>query len=222
MYHANSAYHLTLHGPPVDSLNIKELTVASIDFIQREAASTDICLAIEYPFLAGKRRADILVKIKNYLWALEIKSADDSINTLDAQLLDYKNTFHRVDIIINWKHYKKVRKENHKSVGIIIERDGKLYRVRKSKKRVVLKKENVVSLLNRNNINKLCTAYSIDKSLEIFKKRQIISEIVHFTKIEESALNSIDMKIADDYALFMKEHGKVMHQDDLLLISQRN
>lgn len=170
----------------------------------------------EFPFLKGDRRADLVFIQNNNLVGLEIKSELDSLKNLNIQIDNYIKVFDFVYILIDKKFLKsKEIKLLNKNVGIIIYNNNLIVK-RHAKNIKKFKKEDLISLLWRKDLDKLSNKKYI--CLEDLKK-----EICKNYKIQEIK-QQITIALKERYGItfnsFLRDRGNFTTIDDLQTITR--
>lgn len=193
-----------------------QIKLKLIRFLITSHPNSIIASEMNYDF--GNRRADIvLLDQTNLLYAYEIKSINDNTSRILTQTTSYKSFFDFCYIVCEEENLKYVRKATPKDIGLIVVSQNNIKEIRKSKQFKQQSKMTLASVLPTNQLRKLSTKTG---------KSQIeLANLVanQFTKNELKLLSRsyIRCKYNENNKLLMKEIGKELTSDDLLLISSQ-
>ena len=132
-------------------LSANEIKIKFIDWLldNNEGA----ILSNELLFSKNKRRADLVLLLKNQTISFEIKGDLDNLKCLQQQLKDYLITFDEVNIVCTNKLFKKICDLSPKRVGIILF-DKKFKTIRSAKINKKLSKISLIQFCKPNAISK--------------------------------------------------------------------
>ncbi len=170
----------------------------------------------EFPFLKGDRRADLVFIQNNNLVGLEIKSELDSLKNLNIQIDNYIKVFDFVYILIDKKFLKsKEIKLLNKNVGIIIYNNNLIIK-RHAKNIKKFKKEDLISLLWRKDLDKLSNKKYI--YLEDLKKE--ICRNYKIQEIKQQTTIALKERYGITFNSFLRDRGNFTTIDDLQTITR--
>ncbi|EGR0393550.1 sce7726 family protein [Vibrio vulnificus] len=129
--------------------------------------SKDFVIGAEVPFLFGERRADLAVFEDGNLTAYEIKSARDNVSRLSYQIDSYKKFYDFCYVVCELGNLSEVRAALPREIGILMIEDGKVVRVRVSKK---FKRHDKIALSSALSVQKL---KSLAKSPNLRSKSEL-------------------------------------------------
>lgn len=115
----------------------------------------DYIVGSEFTFQFGERRADIALFYNDELTAFEIKSARDNTSRLEYQIESYKKFFDYCFIVCEEENLDEVRKSIPKDVGIMIVKNDKIKKIRKSNHYKKYDKKVLSSVIPVNILRKL-------------------------------------------------------------------
>lgn len=175
------------------------------------------CIASEVPFIEGSRRADlVMLSERNELYAFEIKSEKDNLDSLTSQLADYRKVFDYVYVVVATKHLSQARKYSAKNIGIIeIKTNKELVRKRKAAKRLRLDKRSLVASIDRSRLLYVLGV----KASDLRNDRHfydLASEKVSISYLRELFIEQLVSKYGKGFSIFKSEIGSVVHTEDLL------
>ncbi|HDY7509577.1 TPA: sce7726 family protein [Vibrio vulnificus] len=129
--------------------------------------SKDFVIGAEVPFLFGERRADLAVFEDRNLTAYEIKSSRDNVSRLSYQIDSYKKFYDFCYVVCELGNLSEVRAALPREIGILTIEDGKVVRVRVSKK---FKRHDKIALSSALSVQKL---KSLAKSPNLRSKSEL-------------------------------------------------
>ena len=180
-------------------------------------------LAVEVPFCYGFRRADMLYLEQEKTHAFEIKSDLDSLDKLEGQIQDYKNTFPYSWLVTTSRHLLKARKKVPPSIGIIlIKENGVIQIIRHARENKRLSKNNLVFLLEKNRLVSLlkdANAFPKQKVIEIGKLREMGETKLTTKQLIKASYDALFSKYKKTYELFSFDRGIRTTHDDIYYLS---
>ena len=188
-----------------------------------QTISANSILAVEVPFCYGFRRADMLFLEQEKTHAFEIKSDLDSLDKLEDQIQDYRNTFSYSWLVTTAKHLPKARKKVSSSIGIImIQENGGVQIVRYARENKRLSKNNLVFLLEKNhlvNLLKEANAFPKQKVIEIGKLRELGEARLTTKQLVQASYDALLSRYKKAYELFSFDRGMRTTHDDIYYLS---
>lgn len=198
----------------VDRLDASYFKTVVIDFWLNQN-KVDLIIN-EAPFFKGNRRADLIIIQDNYLLGFEIKSELDSLKNLEAQIDDYIKIFDIVYVVLARKFaHAEILKKLPTHVGIIIF-DGSIIIQRQAKPIKKFKKENLVSLLWRKDLEKILNNKKLD--FEKLQKRTLSK--ITINTLKQNILLSLKERYGNNYKYFLKDRGSYTTIEDLRTITR--
>lgn len=192
------------------------------DHLLQNAPANSI-LAVEVPFCYGFRRADMLYLEQEKAHGFEIKSDLDSLDKLEDQVRDYRNTFSYSWLVVTARHLPKARKKVSSSIGIImIQKDGTIHIVRHARENKRLSKNNLVFLLEKShlvNLLKDANVFPKQKVIEIGKLREIGEAKLTTKQLVKASYDALFSKYKKTYELFSFDRGMRTTHDDIYYLS---
>lgn len=192
-----------------------------VDWIMKNAKSTDYALSSELLFSEQKRYADIVKISEKEITAYEIKSKNDRLNRLQGQLDCYMSVFDYTYVVCHANHMEAVLKISNPYIGIIIEKENKLSLIRKAKKS---KKINSFSLLSSYSRREMQIKFpqKLTSMLNIDELREQISFSIKRQEINRDFKSKLYQENKENTNIFIREiyPGKV-NPDDLLILSRK-
>lgn len=193
-----------------------------IDFILNDgfiANSIDLCIGQEVMYGNNKMFADMVIVSNDKLYAIEIKAQNDSFKRLENQLLNYKQIFDYVFVIVTENHLHALEKIPINYFGILVIDDKFNFKeIRKAKvikkivKSEVLGTIPAVYLKKYFSIKEACTADELRLKLT---KRPV-------SELKVALLDYMKSKILYKYENFLEEKGEYSHYEDVSILSLRN
>lgn len=181
----------------------RELLIAAavIDLFLMDRRVKVVNAASEFQFLYYKRRADLVLQTASGLMAFEIKSKDDSLKNLNAQLSDYIKVFPSVYVVTEIKFISKVVGMIPDCVGIAVfdERKGGVSIVRRA-----VKNDEVYKFFYKSSIP---MSYKSGKEVK--------------GRFKGAVLRYFDVYSEEGFGDFLKHRGSVTHSEDLRFISSK-
>lgn len=188
-----------------------------------ESSVSDSILATEVPFCYGFRRADMLLLEQGKIHAFEIKSDLDSLDKLEPQIEDYRNTFSYSWLVTTNKHLDKARKKVPSSVGIItVNSHGDLNLIKKARENKMLSKNNLIFLLERRlliTLLKNAGVFPKQKVIEIGRLREIGERRLTTKQLVSATYDALYSRYRKSYELFMFDRGMKTTHDDIYYLS---
>ncbi|EGQ7833732.1 sce7726 family protein [Vibrio vulnificus] len=180
--------------------------------------SKDFVIGAEVPFLFGERRADLAVFEDRNLTAYEIKSSRDNVSRLSYQIDSYKKFYDFCYVVCELGNLSEVRAALPREIGILMIEDGKVVRVRVSKK---FKRHDKIALSSALSVQKL---KSLAKSPNLRSK----SELCEFVSKNNSMEYLRELSRSD----FVERYGVVsrllrqettlhLNSDDIYTITKK-
>ncbi len=182
------------------------------------ASHPDSIIASEMNYDFGNRRADIiLLDQSNFLYAYEIKSINDNTSRILTQTTSYKSFFDFCYIVCEEENLKSVRKATPKDIGLIVVSPSNIKQIRKSKHFKQQSKITLASILPTNQLRKL-SARTGKSQIEL---AHLVANQFHKEQLKLLSRSYIRHKYNESNKLLLKEIGKELTSDDLLLISSQ-
>lgn len=198
----------------MNAQDIKSLIIDSIDNLER----LDF-IANEMSFKDHGRKADLVVSRDGYLYAFEIKSKHDTLDTLNEQLEDYTKVFDYVTVVMSSSHYRKAKDIIGRNIGIWIEEDGIITIKRKPIIKKRLSKIELLSLLTLKDLKSTFPEVCV-KNLTSLELKILVANTFNLETIRKSIVKKLNTLNKNSYQLFLSERGKITHTDDLPLLSR--
>lgn len=177
-------------------------------------------IALEFPFLDGSRRADLVSVYCDSLCAYEIKSSKDNLDKLEGQIKDYTRSFEQVCIVADTVHIKEVTANCPRRIGIYEYSNGIISLRRKPIKIKRLSKFDSLLIMNKKSLEKEFQKLSWVKFdyLKKYSKIKIVEEIAKktsLTSIRALVISYVAIKYEQRFNHFLHERGTVTNLDDL-------
>lgn len=176
------------------------------------------CITLEMPFLAGQRRADVVMVQEDGVHGVEIKSDRDNLDTLSQQIIDYVRVFDYVWLLVSKNHLGAVRNKLPLGVGLMVLEGGQLKVIRKSKKIKRLDKRALTLSLDRASLIEVLTKLNIDHrridGVDYLAGKAMVRANTAILRQKFKA--QILFKYLPGYETFLRESGKSIHYEDLL------
>ena len=221
-----SSFYFNKIGRTARKMNKKKLgdlylKCKLVDWIIKNAKSTNYALSSELLFSEQKRYADIVKISKKEITAYEVKSKNDKLNRLQGQLDCYMSVFDYTYVVCHANHMEAVLKISNPHIGIIVEKCNKLSLIRRAKKS---KKINSLSLLASYSRREMQIKFpqKLTSTLNIDELRQQISFSIKQYEIKRDFKNKLYIENKENTEIFIREiyPGKV-NPDDLLILSRK-
>ncbi|MCL2917040.1 sce7726 family protein [Shewanella litorisediminis] len=176
-----------------------------------------ILLACELRFLDGRRRADVALIDNNLASGFEIKSENDSIDSLNEQLEDYKKYFDYVSVVCEKSNIAAIRNKINKNYGIILVTENSIKAIRKPKHFKLLSKRallNSMDLTNLKEFDSYSKLSSKSKIIDILERKHSLS------KIKEMSRTDLMKKLEYKNKLFQSEKMEEIFHEDILTLTR--
>ncbi|TNH81549.1 sce7726 family protein [Aeromonas sobria] len=193
--------------------NAEDIKLLSLDFIPM---AFDGVMMFEFPFLNGRRRADIICSNDKYLIAFEIKSDLDSLSTLQDQVDDYKKCFNSTYIICGEKHLQKIKSNKNIDAGIIFIKDKEFIILRKAKLRVRLDVRARLSMCELSFLKKLSNKKNKSDIID-----DILAGEMTIKNVDALITKHISSRISSIYKLYLNQREQLNSYEKLMMLSLR-
>lgn len=193
--------------------NAEDIKLLSLDFIPRVFGGT---MMFEFPFLNGRRRADIICSNSKHLIAFEIKSDLDSLSTLQAQIDDYKKCFNSTYIICGEKHLQKIKGNKELDVGIILIKNSEFVLLRKAKLRARLDIRARLSMCELSFLKKMSSKKNKSDIID-----NILAGNLTTKHIDTLITQHISNRIESIYKLYLNQREQLNNYEKLMMLSLR-
>lgn len=193
--------------------NAEDIKLLSLDFIPM---AFDGVMMFEFPFLNGRRRADIICSNDKYLIAFEIKSDLDSLSTLQEQVDDYKKCFNSTYIICGEKHLQKIKSNKNIDAGIIFIKDKEFIILRKAKLRVRLDVRARLSMCELSFLKKLSSKKNKSDIID-----DILAGDMTIRNVDALITKHISSRISSIYKLYLNQREQLNSYEKLMMLSLR-
>lgn len=167
----------------------------------------DIVIGNEVLFSENNCRADIIMLKKNKTFAYEIKSDSDNFLDFDEQILNYLSTFNYTYLVITSKHLKQLEKFLHYNIGVYVYKDNKFIQIKKPILSKQISKYNLLEFLRKPELLSLINKSGYSK-YSVYTLRDIISKRCSIKKIQNTCYNSLKLRYAILYKLFLTDTSK--------------
>lgn len=174
-------------------------------------------LGAEVPFQFGERRADIALLESGCLSAFEIKGSRDKLTRLGYQTESYKKFFDYCFIVCEPSNLEDVRQCTPKEFGIMLAKNNKIKKVRKSKH---FKMHDKISLSSTLSVSKL---KKISASKKLRSKHELCEHLAKTKKLSEiRKLSRADFeeKYGVVSRIFRQETTSTINADDIYTITK--
>lgn len=193
-----------------------------IDYVLNEDLFTDsknLCIGQEVMYGVNKMFADIVVIANDKLYAIEIKAQNDSFKRLENQLLNYKQIFDYVYVIVTKNHLDGLDKISTNDFGVLlINEDQTFTRIRSTKKNSKISKEDVLGTIPATYLRKY---FSVTAKMDADTLRaKLLKQST--LKLKTALLSYMKSKIVYKYENFLNDKGKMSHYEDISILSLRN
>ncbi|MGL5472370.1 MAG: sce7726 family protein [Shewanella sp.] len=193
--------------------NAEDIKLLSLDFIPM---AFDGMMMFEFPFLNGRRRADIICSNDKYLIAFEIKSDLDSLSTLQEQIDDYKKCFNSTYIICGEKHLQKIKSNKNIDAGIIFVKDKEFIILRKAKLRLRLDVRARLSMCELSFLKKLSSKKNKSDIID-----DILTGNMTIRNVDSLITKHISSRISSIYKLYLNQREQLNSYEKLMMLSLR-
>lgn len=175
-------------------LALKESKLAAI------ANHGDTVIIDELPLPIAKARIDVAV-VNGKLHGYEIKSACDTLQRLDAQLIAYRTVFDYITVVSEAKHKDKILHLLPAEVGLIIcsetKKGVKFSLAKKAKRNPFVKPEYLAKLLWRNELVDILLKFGLrfrsqDRNWILCK---ILAENIHIDILSEEVRTRLKQRL---------------------------
>ncbi|EID0060589.1 sce7726 family protein [Vibrio vulnificus] len=180
--------------------------------------SKDFVIGAEVPFLFGERRADLAVFEDRNLTAYEIKSSRDNVSRLSYQIDSYKKFYDFCYVVCELGNLSEVRAALPREIGILMIEDGKVVRVRVSKK---FKRHDKIALSSALSVQKL---KSLAKSPNLRSKSELcefVSKNNSMEYLRELSRSDFVERYAVVSRLLRQETTLHLNSDDIYTITKK-
>lgn len=193
--------------------NAENIKLLSLDYIPRVFGGT---MMFEFPFLNGRRRADIICSSNKYLIAFEIKSDFDSLSTLQEQVDDYKKCFNSTYVVCGEKHLKKIQDNKNIDAGIIFIKNNEFILLRKAKLRVRLDVRARLSMCELSFLKKLSSKNNKADMID-----DVLAGKLTIKNIDKLINEHISTRISSIYNLYLNQREQLNNYEKLMMLSLR-
>ncbi len=170
-------------------------------------------IGVEVPFLAHRRRADLLV-LSGKLHALEIKGDSDTLAHLREQLHDYHKVFDRVSLVTTRSHLHGVYKIIGPRTGVILFDNGTLRVRRRARINRRLDKRSLLMSLNKSQLNAILHMRG-QACLGTGEIREIAAQRLTTKRIRKAVYVLLRGRYKTLFRLFLNDMGNTVLVDDL-------
>ena len=198
----------------------EQIKTILIEYLLSEYKTTDKMILSELLFGYKKRSADVVMVNSNNLYAYEIKSDRDRIDTLELQISDYLTVFDYVSVVTGYKYSDLVEKKLPTEIGIYIVKNEKIEQIREPMFNKNKDIHNIMMFFNKNELLKIFDLKR-DKNLYTDQLREIIENNVDFDIVKKKAIEVLKNRYLHNYKLFLNEKGDKIHREDLFTISRK-
>jgi hypothetical protein len=170
-------------------------------------------IGLEVPFLAHRRRADLLV-LSGELHALEIKGDSDTLVHLQGQLRDYHKVFDRVSLVTTRRHLQRVYKIISPRTGVILFDSGALRVKRRARINRRLDKRSLLMSLNKSQLNGIPHMRG-QPCLGTGEMREMATRRLTSRRVREAVYVLLRDRYRTLFRLFLNDIGDTVLLDDL-------
>lgn len=193
--------------------NAEDIKLLSLDYIPRVFGGA---MMFEFPFLNGRRRADIICSNDKHLIAFEIKSDYDSLSTLQEQVDDYKKCFNSTYVICGEKHLQKIKENKKIDAGIILFKNNEFILLRKAKLRIRLDVRARLSMCELSFLKKMS---SKKNKMDIIA--DVLAGCITLKNLDENITKHISCRVCGIYDLYLSQREHLNNYEKLMMLSLR-
>ncbi|MCW4149938.1 sce7726 family protein [Halomonas sp. 18H] len=193
-------------------LDIKILLVSHIMKEKQEYT-----LGAEVPFQFGERRADIALLESGYLSAFEIKGSRDNVTRLGYQTESYKKFFDYCFIVCEQTNLEEVRRSIPKGFGIMLAKNQKIRKVRKSKHFKKHDKLSLSSSLSVKKLRSLTTNKRLKSKVELCEN---LAKTKNTSEIRKLSREHFEEKYGVVSRILRQETTSTINADDIYTITK--
>ncbi|WP_321479719.1 sce7726 family protein [uncultured Bacteroides sp.] len=193
-----------------------------IDYVLNEGLFTDpenLCIGQEVMYGINKMLADMVVIANDKLYAIEIKAQNDSFKRLENQLLNYKQIFDYVYVVVTKNHLAGLENISTNDFGVLVIDENFVFnQIRHPKKVTRISKEDVLGTMPATYLRK-CFSITAKMDADTLRARLMKQSAL---KLKTALLNYMKSKIVYKYENFLEEKGTMSHYEDISILSLRN
>jgi hypothetical protein len=203
-------------------MDANQIKAALIDHLLGQEREAGLVVGAEIPFDDGRRKAD-LVAIDDLLFAFEIKSDRDRIDTVLDQLSDYRACFPVVYVASGPEHVAQMRAKLPRRIGLLTVSPAGVKRVRKADASRRMPRLKAVGLLTRRELESVL----FERGLLPNNPKRITTEVLRraaASNIPADELvccvrREIRKRLEPRFREFLQHRGEVTHTEDLYYLN---
>lgn len=192
--------------------------VSLLNFVLAKEKGSLPIFSIETPFCEYKRRADVVAIIDGYTYAFEIKTDSDNLDSLKSQIEDYSKVFDYCYLASEGKNLAIAKSSLARKFGVIsLGSVSSQQRIPRQNKR--LDKLSILSSIDFNYLKGVVKDRSWNTKQDTVEG---LSKTITIEKARSLYVSYLTSRYQQRNELFFSEVGKVIHTDDLLLLSRES